>query len=403
MQRLRNVNLETVMFWLPLLLYVIDFYGLANYIVIVWIFFAIAFCGVSLSGRINVEGAILITFSVLYFLFYLVNNPFLSQVFIRYLLAPWLCYFIAREYCNSPQRVTTFILVVICTLFLYASLTMILSLSENYKIGALTTIWNNKMSTTLFGILLAPMASVFYVGLKYRRKKAYFLLSLTSIIAMHFTVITGRRTLLVVFVILLGFNIILDIITSSHKSKIIITVAMVGTVLVVGYSFDFLGARSYIESSLLYERLVLGSQDQLSGRSDVQVAALMSLGDKLMGSDAALETSYAHNLWLDAFMIGGIFPFTALVAYSLSTIKTLCYAVRKYGLDDFVVRLYMCVFLGLNLAFFVEPVLQGAPHIFILLCAMNGAMSTYAYRLDYSEVYRVCDRTGDCKNANSNH
>lgn len=382
MQGMRTINIRGMMFWLALFLYAIDFAGQANYIVVIWIVTAMLLDGVSLPRKINDEGAILLAFCLLYFGFYSINNTFEFQILIRNLLAPWMCYFIARGYCNSKQRLTTFVLVVVGSLFLYASFTMVLNLKGNYKIGVLTTIWGRPMSTTLFGILLAPMASVCYVGLKFRRKKACILLTLMSIVAMYFTLITGRRTLLVVFTFVLGFNIILDIAVNPFRFKFVFWVGAIATLLIIGYTRDLWGVRSNIENSLLYERLLLGSEGQLPGRSEVQLAAIRSFGDKLLGSDAALETSYAHNLWLDTFIIGGVFPFAALIAYSLSTIRTLYNAVRKYGVNDFGIRLYICVFLGINLAFFVEPILQGAPHVFILLCAMNGAMSAYAYDLE---------------------
>lgn len=385
MQKLRTINIGSIMFWLPLFLYAIDFIGQANYIVVMWVVVAMLLSGVSLPRKLNPEGGILLAFCLLYFVFYSINNTFQIQILIRHLLAPWLCYFVAREYCNSQQRVSAFILVVVSSLFFYASITMVLNLRGNYKMGALTTVWNRPMSTTLYGLLLTPMASVCYVGLKFRQKKACILLTILSIVSMYFTLITGRRTLLAVFAFVLSFNILLDIVVDPLRFKIILWVGIIATVLLIGYSRDFLGVRSYIENSLLYERLLLGSKGQLTGRSEVQLAAIRSLGQKLLGSDAALETSYAHNLWLDTFIIGGLFPFFALIAYSLSTIKTLYKAIKKHGTNDFVIRLYLCVFLGLNLAFFVEPILQGAPHVFVLLCAMNGAMSAYANELKSSE------------------
>ena len=131
MQKIRNINIGEIMFWLPLFLYAIDFAGQANYIVVAWIVSAMLFSGISLPKKINNEGAMLLAFCLLYFAFYSINNAFQIQIVIRHLLAPWLCYFVAREYCNSRRKFSAIVLTVVCSLCLYASLTMILNLREN--------------------------------------------------------------------------------------------------------------------------------------------------------------------------------------------------------------------------------------------------------------------------------
>ena len=81
---------------------------------------------------------------------------------------------------------------------------------------------------------------------------------------------------------------------------------------------------------------------------------------------------YAHNMWLDTLNAVGVFPFVFLVIYSLLTIRTIYKIVKTRCLNIEDTLILFSVTMSVYTNFMLEPIIEGFPYYFILMCMVNG-------------------------------
>lgn len=369
-------------------LYVIDFRGMGNYLVLVWGISVVLFTGLR-RIKYDINCILLIFFGITYVLACIINSAFSAQTVIRYLIAPVLSYTISMNWCDSRKKINYLMLIVVLGLFLHAFLNYIYSINNGYTLGEIKDIWGGYMATTHLSILLIPICSLFEIGFVFYKKNIlYLLLSVLAVISLFITLTTGRRTVAIVFLIMLIINLLIDIVASNEKKRSIrvFLFLIIGLiVIIILYSGNMFGIKNMVEESFLYQRVVVNETDKGGfARWDTQIYVLKNIDRFLLGSNGITESSvhsYAHNLWLDALVFGGIIPAVTLVMYSINCCKTLKRIFKIHGVKDITCRIYISIFIASTLSFFVEPILQGAPHSFILFCSMTGAMTNYLKRI----------------------
>lgn len=94
------------------------------------------------------------------------------------------------------------------------------------------------------------------------------------------------------------------------------------------------------------------------------------------------DTKYYHNMWLDIGRVAGILPFALMVCY---TVLINMHVIRIFRNKEHVLWLrYMllCIYMGVQINFFVEPILEGMLNFFLLFTFLNGAVEYYYYRVE---------------------
>ena len=92
----------------------------------------------------------------------------------------------------------------------------------------------------------------------------------------------------------------------------------------------------------------------------------------LGGRQADIGLNYAHNLWLDVGYVAGIIPFLLLVIFSWLLARSLGYLLRDRQTPDALKNFLIGIYVSVHLAFFVEPVLEGAFVSFSMFCFITG-------------------------------
>lgn len=133
----------------------------------------------------------------------------------------------------------------------------------------------------------------------------------------------------------------------------------------------YLGNIDFIETSLAsYEarNQGSGSANTYGGRSDLWLYGLSQLFTQPFGSKEGIvyhgNHTYAHNLWIDAGIEGGILCTVILLAISISYIKYLIKFYRYKFVDSFERNLIVIFSVTIFLQSAVEPVIQGVPQFF---------------------------------------
>lgn len=371
------MRLIDLIFYGGLFLYAIDFNGLGNYIILGWIVLMLIF-GIKRRFYISAEGIWLLGFGVVYAVMYVFLYGVEQQMLIRYLIAPGCSYYICENFYSERGRVQKGIKVLVWGLFVHGTLNMVLSLREGYQQGFITNVWGGELTSTAQGMLLTAMSALLFYGLyEVKKHKLSVIYIVCSVVSLVFSVITGRRTLVFIFFIILFVNIVVRVYQSKNIKyflKVMTGLCAVAAVIAVLYTTNTFGIRTFFLNSNLYERLFLAEEGDLTAsRTAIHLYVIKHMGNYIFGGNAPLGiASYAHNLWLDVMVMCGILPMLLSIIYSLKTVRSAIRFSRAKGIDVGTKILYMSVFLALNFAFFVEPVLAGAPHVFIMMCMMNG-------------------------------
>ena len=89
------------------------------------------------------------------------------------------------------------------------------------------------------------------------------------------------------------------------------------------------------------------------------------------------ETSYYHNLWLDVGRVAGIFPFLCMIVYTIAINWHAIQIIKDKQVSIWFRYLILCVYLGIQINFFVEPILEGLLDFFLIFTVINGMLECY--------------------------
>jgi len=115
------------------------------------------------------------------------------------------------------------------------------------------------------------------------------------------------------------------------------------------------------------------------GRSQRWGKALENIFTKPMGWSRN-EFGFAHNLWLDTAMIGGIMPMIFLFFFSMKSFFDIKKAINLRPKELTFNALILVYSLSLFLVFFVEPILVGYFNLFSMFCIFMGVIAGYNSR-----------------------
>ena len=83
---------------------------------------------------------------------------------------------------------------------------------------------------------------------------------------------------------------------------------------------------------------------------------------------------YAHELYLDIYSDVGIIGYILVVAVMIIFAINVFKLIKSDKLSLETKGLLLCVFLGTNIVFFLEPIIQGSPWLFCIYCFLNGVI-----------------------------
>ena len=205
-----------------------------------------------------------------------------------------------------------------------------------------------------------------------------------TIISLLYAFLLGTRTQFLIFGIVSVSFLFIYLLKGYRYTaaiRLIIVVTSAVAVYFYLYSHNSFGLRTFIDSSNLAERYKYRSD--LSRSDSYRYSSLgRGLLSMLEHPFGGLEsTAYFHNMWLDIGRVSGIMPFIVMVVYSVVTDVHAIKILLKKALDIRFRYLIFCVYLGIQINFFTEPVLEGFFGFFLNFMIINGMVEAYFYRL----------------------
>jgi len=161
--------------------------------------------------------------------------------------------------------------------------------------------------------------------------------------------------------------------------KIIMRLVFLVILVYIVYQLDIFSIKTTIESSNLLLRLKQGgleASDQYRINS-VLNGLLLLMNHPFGGQETVF---YFHNMWLDVGRVSGVFPFLFLLLYSvLATYHVLMIFLNKnYNIT--IRYLFLSLYLGIQINFFTEPIMEGAISFFLAFCFLSGLVDYMYYR-----------------------
>lgn len=244
--------------------------------------------------------------------------------------------------------------------------------------GQCMDFWTKSYSAaTAQAILFTPLVSIAWAILVARRKKALKVAALLLIVAaLYYDFMLGGRSF---FILLALSGLLLLAIKLCNVSNSVFgaikSVLFIGALCFVAfalYQADFLSIKSSFETSYMAHRFSyqgVGDDD----RAQRWLYYIEHLPEGVFGGNVIGSSSgygYAHNLWLDTYDEAGLLPLLLLLLITVqSAAKTIRVASRSNGFEQSV---YLSFFIILMVQFFIEPVMQGSPLLFMAFSYFCG-------------------------------
>lgn len=381
----KNNKLIYLLLMLGIFLFSSNFFDKATYMaLLIIIVFTLWMLITNRNIYIRNEFIILIICFTSYFLIYYYHNSTNLQNIIFLWLGPIAFYFIGYHICGDILGVKfkKIIIYIVLGTFIHGALNMAMFFLKNIKGRYIPDIWSGVyMTATLQGVLFTMICSLlFYSMFIEKNMKLKVLFVLCILFAIYSTFQTASRTLIIIIINVFVINILLYLLinTKINKKRVIKLITYI-ILIIISFifimKFNIFNIKTIYEESALYERIEYEQQTKLDEdpRFDMYKIVIKNMfvypmgGNKIEGN-----LKYAHNIWLDTIIEVGIIPFVLLIIYTIMTIITTVKFIANKYIDEEYKYIYLSIYMSLLLNFSVEPILQGIPYIFMIMCIING-------------------------------
>lgn len=315
-----------------------------------------------------------------------------------YILLPLMAYIIGwscfEQGGRSPETVRDCILGIALGFAAHSCLNYFVN--TGHSRSQLIDFWSGvHWSATGAGFLNTMMFSQLGYGLFLEKRRCVKMMMLAmTVLCMLYQFLLGTRTQMVIFCLVPGVGMLLHL-TQQGNRKLAGELIGAGAVLVLGiwlcYRFDLLGFREFVDASNLMARFA--EQEGLQYSSDQRltqfVEGLRNLYYYPMGGRK--EQFYYHNMWLDISRVSGLIPMVLMLAFDGFTFLHVIRLFKDQNLDPGVRNVIFCVYLGILMNCFVEPVMEGLLSLFLAFCVVNGLTEAFYYH----RKTQVSEKTGN--------
>lgn len=209
-----------------------------------------------------------------------------------------------------------------------------------------------------------------------------------TILSLLYALLLGTRTqFLILFIVTVAF--LFFYLRERYKWTGILRLGLAVAVLIGIYLYLYntntFGVRTYVQTSNLSERYTYRAD--LNRADDYRLSSITrGLNNVLIYPFGGLkDTEYYHSLWLDVGRVSGIIPFVAMIAYTVIVDIHAFRIIRNKEHADWFRYLVFCVYLGIQINFFTEPILEGLIGFFLVFLLINGMIECYYYKYELSK------------------
>jgi hypothetical protein len=243
--------------------------------------------------------------------------------------------------------------------------------------------WSRKVlsatgQATLVCVAIGVIAAFFFsnVGVK----KKLIATVLLAIIIVYNLVLAGRTIFVLILILLaLAFFYNLRSNNNSKKIKTVLFVALGVCLLIIIYNIDAFGIKTAFENSNFYDRFTGEYSQELDDdkRLEYKLYYLKEATNYFWGGNNIHNVvgHYAHDLYFDTYDDAGIFALLGVVLYIIASLGRMISCLRSRYLSFNTKQLVLCVYVVINIQFWLEPILQGSPWLLASYCLIDGAVT----------------------------
>lgn len=331
---------------------------------------------------------LLLAFEISYYVLLKVNN---IDVAVYKIICPIIMYYCGATIYILKKENDLYInkcIISICVgLFLHAMLNFATNIGSTTR--NTIDIWTHQyLAATLQGTMLTMILSMlFYVYGTQKNIKVKIVYGICFALSIMYLLTLGSRTQIIITIIVCVFETILYNVLNKDKKrvKMILKSIIIVLIMIVAYNINIFGIKDVVHESNLYKRLGQSeTKESDNNRLETQILAFKSMLENPFGNEEKIgNLNYAHNMWLDIGKEVGIIPCLLLIGYTISTLKSLYYIIKSknVGISLEYKILVTSIYLGVNINFFTEPIMQGIPFFFIMVTLINGMVDAQYYHL----------------------
>lgn len=336
------------------------------------------------SFKFDITSVLLVLFSVCYILFYPPTRDSYTSILKQF--AYPMCYLVGlnlffvdnnKNSSSSDERIKLSILTVTMGTLLH----YLLNASINIESLLRNTVdyWTGEVVVATDQALLVTMAigvfCVWLCGDKKMWKKVLAMIGLILIFAYNF-VLAGRTIILLsAITMFIAFMFVQTHTNSSGRIKryLFLSVILFGILLM--FLNNVWGMRDWILDSNLNNRFE--AQDYIS---DIRVERKLLYISRVLefpfggGGLRTVVGGHAHELYLDVLSDVGLIGYVLIVIVVIIGNVNVFRVFRMENLYVETRNIILCVFAGVNIVFFLEPIIQGEPWLFCIFCFLIGVM-----------------------------
>lgn len=350
----------------------------------------------------NLEFVLLLAFGTAYFFLYIQYRDYSKWTHIKYWLGAPGMYLLGKTFIT--QKTLPYyrwvIFAVVFGLFSYASLNMIDYIyDENLGEGTRVAydFWvGHAINAPLMGVYITGIGTLtIYNVFHLKWKKDWFIKIVQFVglfLSIYYSIMLANRTYFYILMLLTGVLVLMEIILNFKKSIIpLLSIVGVGLLIYWAYQINLFGMTQFIEGTLWFRRVIrtLDRGIWVDPRFEIyplvwEQFKLFPLGGYQMDLGPLV---YAHNLWLDVLFAVGHYPFYMITTYTALTLFTLVRMFISKHITLAIKMMALSVTLGYYINFMVEPILEGVPYIFFLICLINGATFEYVKQMNQKNMH----------------
>lgn len=279
-------------------------------------------------------------------------------------------------------------------LFLHYVLNMIINFGSLSR--DTIDIWTNSVlsatgQASLASMCVGVVAAILFTKTKVRYK--ILAIVLTVIILLYNLVLAGRTLLVLLLILIAAAFLYKSIYYKKNIIKGLLIGALIVVLLVTLYNFNIFSIKDTVETSNFYWRFFENGEGDLGrdSRMDYKSLFIKTMLEHPFGGGHLREFygNFAHDLYLDSYDEYGIFALLFIVAYMISSIIRLFRFLRHPAPAFSTKQLVFCVYLVLNIQFWLEPIMLGMPWLFAAYCLIDGALANFLINTPKSEALNV--------------
>lgn len=334
---------------------------------------------------INALRSASIWFLALFGITYAIIGEYSYKGLIYYFFAPSLAY--AAGWTTIEQRrnnVDQYIVnIIYCMLIGYAIHALL-----NYCINIGNERWNlidyytgNIRAATGSGFINTMTMSLFSFFIFIEKRKKYRALCLLIMcITLFYAMLLGTRAQFIIMIVI--FGLVTAFIMNERYGAVgtvfyfVILILIISAIYAISV-YDIFGINTYISKTNIALRFSDNTkeaqQDSDVGRIYIFYEGIKQLIEEPFGTET--ENLYYHNMWLDVGRNAGILPFIAMFTFTTISLVKMWRNFKNKAISINVRYMWLSLCVGLHINFFVEPVIEGTLHTFIVYCCLDGMMN----------------------------